>query len=109
MAERLVFVYKSKNKQGRYLYVKEKDVFSHIPAGLLDAFGEPVFVMMFALSKHKQLPKVDPQKLDCALDEKGYFLRIDVENVEENLVNLERKYRGLEPLSQDELNEFFSK
>ena len=27
MSERLVFVYKSHSKQGRYLYLKEKDVF----------------------------------------------------------------------------------
>ena len=47
MAERLVFVYKSRNKQGRYLYLKEKDVFSHIPAGLLDAFGIPVLIPAF--------------------------------------------------------------
>ena len=39
MADRLVFVYKSRNKQGRYLYLKEKDVFAHIPAGLLGVVG----------------------------------------------------------------------
>ena len=78
MAERLVFVYKSRNKQGRYLYLKEKDVFSHIPAGLLDAFGTPEFVMMFALSKHKTLPKVKVEDLEEALATKGYFLRIDI-------------------------------
>ena len=72
MSERLVFVYKSHNKQGRYLYLKEKDVFSHIPAALLDAFGTPEFVMMFALSKHKTLPKVSVEDLDNALEEKGY-------------------------------------
>lgn len=64
MQERLVFVYKSQTKNGRYLYLKEKDVFSHIPAQLLDAFGVPKFVMMFALSKHKNLPKVTPEELD---------------------------------------------
>ena len=76
MSERLVFVYKSHNKQGRYLYLKEKDVFSHIPAALLDAFGTPEFVMMFALSKHKTLPKVSVEDLDKALEEKGYKVEI---------------------------------
>ena len=107
MAERLVFVYKSRNKQGRYLYLKEKDVLSHIPAGLLDAFGTPEFVMMFALSKHKTLPKVKVEDLEEALATKGYFLRIDIDDVEENLINLERKYKGLEPLSKDELTSLF--
>lgn len=107
MAEKLVFVYKSAKKQGRYLYLKEKDVFSHIPAGLLDAFGAPEFVMMFALSKHKTLPKVNAEDLDRALEEKGYYLRIDLENLEENLVNQERLFRGLPPLSKEELADMF--
>lgn len=107
MAERLVFVYKSKNKQGRYLYLKEKDVFSYIPAQLLDAFGEPQFVMMFALSEHKNLPKVDPVKLEEALATKGFLLRIDLEDVEENLINQERKYNGLKMLSKEELQDIF--
>lgn len=107
MSERLVFVYKSHNKQGRYLYLKEKDVFSHIPAALLDAFGTPKFVMMFALSKHKSLPKVSVEDLDKALEEKGYFLRIDLEDVEENLINQERKFRGMPLLSKEELSDLF--
>ena len=88
MSERLVFVYKSHNKQGRYLYLKEKDVFSHIPAALLDAFGTP-------------------EDLDKALEEKGYFLRIDLEDVEENLINQERKFRGMPLLSKEELSDLF--
>lgn len=107
MSERLVFVYKSHNKQGRYLYLKEKDVFSHIPVALLDAFGTPEFVMMFALSKHKSLPKVSVEDLDKALEEKGYFLRIDLEDVEENLINQERKFRGMPLLSKEELSDLF--
>ena len=107
MADRLVFVYKSRKKQGRYLYLKEKDVFAHIPSGLLDAFGAPEFVMMFALSKHRELPKVKVEDLEEALDTKGYFLRIDIDDVEENLINQERKYRGLNPLSKEELSELF--
>ena len=103
MQERLVFVYKSQTKNGRYLYLKEKDVFSHIPAQLLDAFGVPKFVMMFALSKHKNLPKVTPEELD----EKGYFLRIDLDDVEENLINQERKLKGLPLLSKSELEDLF--
>ena len=63
--------------------------------------------MMFALSKHKNLPKVKVEDLEEALDTKGYFLRIDLEDVEENLINQERKFRGLEPLSKEELSDLF--
>ncbi len=104
--EQLVFVYKSKKKQRAYLYIREKDVFSHIPSGLLDAFGEPQFVMMFVLSKRKQLPKVDVEELSKILKEKGYFVRIDLEE-EENMLNVERRRLGLEPLETDKIADYF--
>jgi len=107
MSERLVFVYKSAKKRGRYLYLREKDVFAMVPSGLMDAFGAPQFVMMFALSKHKNLPKVSPEELEEALSSKGYFLRIDLDDTEENLINQERKFRGLEPLSKEEIADIF--
>lgn len=106
--EKLVFVYKSPKKSRRmYLYLREKDVFSCVPSGLLDAFGAPQFVMMFALSRHKSLPKVSPEELSAALDSKGYFLRIDLEDVEENMLNIERKRLGLPPLEKEQIDGFF--
>ena len=45
--------------------------------------------------------------LEKALDEKGYFIRIDLLSDEENLINQERKYRGLAPLSKEELDDMF--
>lgn len=107
MAERLVFVYKSLKKQRAYLYLREKDVFSHIPSGLLDAFGAPQFVLMFALSAERSLPRVDPQALMQALDDKGYFLRIDLEDEEDNLLNAERRRLGLPPLDRERIAAFF--
>ncbi|MDO5351790.1 MAG: YcgL domain-containing protein [Succinatimonas sp.] len=107
MSERLVFVYKSASKPRHYLYLAQKDIFSDVPTGLLNAFGVPKFMMMFSLSKHKNLPKVSYEKLEEALATKGYFLRIDLESEEENLINQERIYNGLKPLSKEELTELF--
>ncbi len=109
MSERLVFVYKSVQKPRHYLYLAQKDVFSNLPQGLLDAFGTPQFILTFALSKHKSLPKVDVLKLDEALSTKGYFLRIDLESEEEELINQERAYRGLPSLSKEEIFDFLNK
>ena len=63
--------------------------------------------MMFALSKHKHIEKISVPELQSALDEKGYFIRIDLETLEENLINQERRYRGLAPLSKEELDDMF--
>mgnify|MGYP006883525510 FL=1 len=62
---------------------------------------------MLFRSKHKTLPKVSVEDLDKALEEKGYFLRIDHEDVEENLINQERKFRGMPLLSKEELSDLF--
>lgn len=104
--ERLVYVYKSRRKLRTFLYVPEKDVFSHIPADLLNAFGAPEFVMVFALKKDRKLQKITVEELTRALDEKGYLLRIDLEDVEENLLNQERKRLGLPPLDTDAIHDF---
>ena len=105
--ERLVYVYKSRRKMRTYLYVPEKDVFSHIPSGLMDAFGAPEFIMVFALHKHRKLQKITPEELECALNEKGYLLRIDLEDEEENMLNQERARHGLPPLEKDQIHDFF--
>ncbi|MBO6258211.1 MAG: YcgL domain-containing protein [Succinivibrio sp.] len=107
MTDRIVFVYKSAQKARHWLYMAEKDAFAKLPEGLLTAFGTPKFVMMFALSKHRQLPKISREQLENALNEKGYLLRIDLEDEEESLINQERRYRGHEPLDKDQLRELF--
>lgn len=105
--EQIVYVYKSSKKLRSYLYLNKKDVFSHLPSGLLDAFGSPQFVMMFALSKRESLPKVDINKLKESLEQKGYYLRIDLIDESENLLNQERLRLGLKPLEAHQMQEFF--
>ncbi|MCL1603395.1 YcgL domain-containing protein [Succinatimonas hippei] len=100
MGDQLVFVYKSLKKNNMFLYLARKDAFADVPSGLLDAFGAPKFVLMFALSKKRTLVKVTHEELSKALTEKGYFLRIDIEDEEENLLNQERKRLGLPPLEK---------
>ena len=107
MDQSVVYVYKSLKKQRTYLYLKEKDAFGALPQALLDAFGAPHFVMVFALDKRQSLPKVSIPQLRQALEEKGFFLRIDLDDVEENLLNQERIRNGLPPLEKDKITEFF--
>lgn len=107
MSVELVYVYISLKKARAYLYLREKDAFTLLPDPLLDAFGAPKFLMVFALSKRQSLPKVDIGTLKEALSDKGYFLRIDTEQEEENLLNIERKRLGLPPLEHDEIKDFF--
>lgn len=85
----------------------EKDNFSRVPADLLSAFGNPEFVMVFALHKDRKLEGVTHEQLTKALDEKGYFLRIVLETFEENLLNQERARLGLPPLEKEQVDDYF--
>ncbi len=105
--ERLAYVYKSRSKLRTFLYVPEKDVFSHIPAGLMDAFGAPEFVMVFKLHKDRKLQKITAEDLIKAFDEKGFMLRIDLESEEDNMLNQERARLGLPPLEIDQIADYF--
>ncbi|MDD7022061.1 MAG: YcgL domain-containing protein [Aeromonadales bacterium] len=107
MKDRLVYVYKSSRKLRTYLYLEERDNFSKLPGGLLDAFGAPKFVMVFSMAKHPRLPKITPEELERSLNERGYLLRIDLEDEEENLLNEERRLRGLPPLTREQIDGFF--
>lgn len=107
MRETIVFVYKSEKRPRTYLYMNRKNDFSPLPEGMLDVFGIPKFVMMFELSRHPNLPRVSPEELSRALEERGYLLRVDTENEAENMINQERAYRGLPPLTKEELLSFF--
>ena len=105
--DRLVYVYKSNKKLRSFHYIVEKDVFSHIPSGLMDAFGAPEFVMVFKLHADRKLQKISPEELSKALDEKGFFLRIDLQDEEENMLNQERKRLGLPPLEREQIADYF--
>ena len=107
MKDRMIYVYKSVKKLCTYLYLEERDNFSKLPAGLLDAFGMPKFVMVFSAARHPVLPKITIDELMKALDEKGYLLRVDLESEEENLLNEERLLRGLPPLTKEQIDGFF--
>lgn len=105
--ERLAYVYKSRKKLRTYLYIPEKDVFSHIPSGLMDAFGAPEFVMVFKLHKERKLQKITAEDLIKAFDEKGFMLRIDLESEEDNMLNQERARLGLPPFEREQISEYF--
>ena len=72
MSERMVYVYKSSKKLRTYLYIERKDDFSKIPGAMLEAFGNPKFMMAFMPQKHKVLQKISREELLEALDTRAY-------------------------------------
>lgn len=69
-------VYKSPKKSELYLYVPKKEDFSRVPAELLQHFGKPVLVTVLALTPGRQFARVEPQKLQLALETQGFYLQM---------------------------------
>lgn len=91
----LVAVYKTRKKQGMYLYVNKKDDFSSVPDVLRKQFGTPELVMMLPLDKRATLGLVDKTKLVEALAEQGFYLQMPPK--EDDLLVEHRTSLGLSP------------
>ena len=72
----LCAVYKTRKKEGMFLYIKTKEDFSQVPEILMKQFGHPELVMFLPLDKREQLGRVDKKRLIDALNEQGYYLQI---------------------------------
>ena len=72
----LCAVYKTRKKEGMFLYVKNKEDFSSVPEVLMQQFGHPELVMLLPLDKREQLGRVNKQTLVTALNEQGYYLQM---------------------------------
>ena len=89
----LCAVYKTRKKEGMYLYVPKKDHFEDVPEALMETFGRPELVTIIALEKREKLGMVDKQKLIDELTEKGFYLQMPPK--EDNLLEHHRESLGL--------------
>lgn len=85
----LCAIYKSKKKEGMYLYVAKRDNFDDVPETLRTIFGTPVFVMLFNLAGKKSLARVDNQEVLNRIQEQGFYLQMPAQ--EENLLEQYKK------------------
>lgn len=89
----LCAIYKTRKKQGMYLYVPNKDNFDDVPDVLKEMFGKPELVTILALDKHPKVAGVDKQKLVAALNEEGFYLQMPPK--EDDLLMQHRSALGL--------------
>ena len=89
----LCAVYKTRKKQGMYLYVEKKDDFSKVPEALMTQFGSPELVMVLPLDKRNTIAGVDKQTLKEKLLDPGFYLQMPPK--EEDLLATHRTELGL--------------
>lgn len=80
----LCAIYKSKKKDGMYLYVAKRDHFDDVPDALQQVFGTPIFVMLFNLAGNKPLAQADKQDVLKQIQQNGFYLQMP--KLEENLL-----------------------
>lgn len=72
----LCAIYRSRAKEGMYLYVPKRDQFEQVPETLRQMFGKPEFVMMFNLNGDKPLVRAKNSEVLKRLSEQGYYLQM---------------------------------
>lgn len=89
----LIAVYRTKKKEGTYLYVPKKGDFSALPEALLSQFGTPELVMLIPIEKRAVVAGVEKEKLIRAMEDPGFYLQMPPK--EENLLDTHRSELGL--------------
>ncbi|APE06414.1 MAG: hypothetical protein CL600_09395 [Alteromonas sp.] len=89
----LCAVYKTRKKQGMYLYVVKKGNFDDVPAPLLERFGHPELVTLLSLDKRDKVAGIDKKKLEEELTSNGFYLQMPPK--EDDLLSSHREALGL--------------
>ena len=69
-------IYKTRKKDGLYLYVQKKDGLSRVPEALLNQFVDPEIAMSLMLNSAKKLARTDVVQVMFDLAEQGYHLQL---------------------------------
>lgn len=72
----LCTIYKSSKKSQTYLFVKQRDDFSSVPAPLMSMFGTPTLVTVMNLANKEKLALADIDKVKENLNGQGYYLQL---------------------------------
>ncbi|HIL93147.1 MAG TPA: YcgL domain-containing protein, partial [Cycloclasticus sp.] len=69
-------IYKTKKRDGLYLYVKEQDDFEDVPPEVMKQFPEPEHVFDLELSAERPLAREDVIKVISNLKTQGFHLQM---------------------------------
>lgn len=88
-------IYRSKRKQGMYLYLPRKKDLAELPEALMQLFGTPELTMDLVLTEQRTLAREDIHVVLANLESQGYHLQMPPRE-EDYLVHLpdELMYRN---------------
>lgn len=76
MSKLICNIYRSRKKQGMYLYVSKQDMLQRVPEQLLEMFGLPELAMTMLLTPEKTLARVQAAQVIETLEQQGYYLQM---------------------------------
>ena len=72
----LVVIYRSKQVDQMYLYVRQSEALTRVPEALLRRFGRPVESMTLEISPDRRLARAEAATVLARLEEDGYYLQM---------------------------------
>lgn len=69
------FVYRSERKQDTYVYLRERDVFTLLPADIAAMLGPLVFVLEVTLDPGRRLAREDADVVRANLAARGFHIQ----------------------------------
>ncbi len=69
------YVYRSSKRPGTYIYLRERDAFSVLPAALTVGLGTLEFALEFELSADRKLATQDAERVLQNLQEVGFHVQ----------------------------------
>ncbi len=73
---KLIDIYRSKKKEGMYLYVEKGKNLEDLPEALIKQFGNVELSMVLKLTAERKLAQVSAKKVLEALDNQGFYLQL---------------------------------
>lgn len=80
--DRRCWIYKSRQREGMYLYLARENGFDDLPTMLQKIFGLPEFVMELRLGADIKLASEDPAKVVENLNNQGFHLQMPPGKIE---------------------------
>lgn len=69
-------IFRTRKKEGLYLYIKKGVSFETLPDALRQHFGTPERAMTLVLNPERKLARVDVAEVISALEDQGYYLQM---------------------------------
>ena len=70
------YIYKSAKKEGMYIYLPKRDVFTEIPEDLLNTMGKLSLALVLKLTPERKLQKEDAATVIENLASQGYHVQV---------------------------------